>query len=221
VLLLSTYTDERRDEERAKPMWMSRLRRRRAQGDRAATMVEAAFITPVFALLIFGMLEFGLTFRDYLTVANVSRDSARGASTYGDDLYADYNVIQVARQSSKGFRPNEIRRLVVFNAGSVSGDITNPSHPAHPCLTASIGIDGVCNVYDSADLAMAKSAFGCKSTQDLDRFWCPTTRETRASGPPDYVGVYVDARHDFITGFFGPGMNLTDVLVMRIEPQDF
>ena len=29
------------------------------------------------------------------------------------------------------------------------------------------------------------------------------------------------ARHDFITGLFGPGMDLTDVLVMRIEPQDF
>ena len=113
-------------------MWMSRVRKRRAQGDRGAALVEAAFITPVFALLIFGMLEFGLTFRDYLTVANVSRDSARGASAFGDGLYADYNIIQVALQSSKGFRPNEIRRLIVFNAGSVSGDITNPSHPASP-----------------------------------------------------------------------------------------
>lgn len=202
-------------------MWMSRVRKRRAQGDRGAALVEAAFITPVFALLIFGMLEFGLTFRDYLTVANVSRDSARGASAFGDGLYADYNIIQVALQSSKGFRPNEIRRLIVFNAGSVSGDITNPSHPAHPCLTATIGVAGVCNVYDSADLALAKSSFGCQTTQDLDRFWCPSGRETSASGPPDYVGVYVQARHDFITGLFGPGMYLTDVLVMRIEPQEF
>ncbi len=202
-------------------MWMSRLRRRRVHGDRAAALVEAAFITPVFALLIFGMLEFGLTFRDYLTVANVSRDSARGASAYGDGLYADYNIIQVALQSSKGFRPNEIQRLIVFNAGSVSGDITNPSHPAHPCLTATIGIAGVCNVYDAGDLARAKTAFGCKSTEDLDRFWCPSVRETSASGPPDYVGVYVKARHDFITGLFGPGMDLTDMLVMRIEPQEF
>jgi hypothetical protein len=202
-------------------MWMSRLRKRRARGDRGAALVEAAFITPVFALLIFGMLEFGLAFRDYLTVANVSRDSARAASAYGDDLYADYNIIQVVRQSSKGFRPNEIRRLVVFDAGSVEGDITQTSHPAHACLTATIGIDGVCNVYDSGDMALAKSNFGCKSNQDLDRFWCPSSREVRASGPPDYIGVYVNARHDFITGLFGPGMNLTDVLVMRIEPQDF
>ena len=88
------------------------------------------FVT-LFAVLLFGILEFGLTFRDYLTVANVSRDSARGGSAYGDGLYADYNIIQVARQSSKGFRPNEIRRLVVFDAGSVSGSIFNTGHAAY------------------------------------------------------------------------------------------
>ena len=153
-----------------------------------AALVEAAYITPIFALLIFGMLEFGLTFRDYLTVANVSRDSARAASAYGDSLYADYNIIQVVRQSSKGFRPNEIQRLVVFNAGSVSGNILDPGHPAHACLTAAVGIAGVCNVYDTPDIALAKSYFGCKSTQDLDRFWCPNTREIRASGPPTTSG---------------------------------
>ena len=200
---------------------IQRMRRRRAQGQRGAALVEAAFITPVFALLIFGILEFGLTFRDYLTVANVSRDSARGGSAYGDGLYADYNIIQVARQSSKGFRPNEIRRLVVFDAGSVNGSIYNTSHPAHPCLTASVGIAGVCNVYDSADLALPKSSFGCKTTQTLDKYWCPTDREVRASGPPDYIGIYVQARHDFVTGLFGPGVDLKDEIVMRIEPQDF
>jgi len=200
---------------------LSRLRARRRRGDRGAALVEAAFITPVFALLIFGMIEFGLTFRDYLTVANVSRDGARAASAYGDSLYADYNIIQIARQSSKGFRPNEIQRLVIFDAGSVSGNILDSGHPANPCLTSATGIPDVCNVYDSADLAMSKSNFGCKTAEELDRYWCPNTREVRASGPPDYIGVYVKARHDFITGMFGPGMDLTDVLVMRIEPQDF
>ena len=197
------------------------MRSRRARGERGAALVEAAFITPVFALLLFGILEFGLTFRDYLTVANVSRDSARGGSAYGDALYADYNIIQVARQSSKGFRPNEIRRLIIFDAGSVNGSIRNTSSPANACLTSTTGIAGVCNVYRAADLLRPKTDFGCKSTQNLDRFWCPTIREVSASGPPDYIGVYVQARHDFVTGLFGPGVDLKDEIVMRIEPQDF
>jgi hypothetical protein len=202
-------------------MLITRLRRRRRRGERGAALVEAAFITPVFALLIFGILEFGLAFRDYLTVANISRDSARGASAFGDGLYADYNVIQIARQSSKGFQPNEIRRLVIFDAGTVSGSIHDPSHPAHACLEAEQGIDGVCNVYDSDDIVAPKTSFGCRSTFDLDRFWCPLTREVRASGPPDYIGVFIRSRHAFITGLFGPGMDLTDEITMRIEPQDF
>jgi hypothetical protein len=201
--------------------FLSRLRARRRQGDRAAALVEAAFITPVFAVLVFGILEFGLTFRDYLTVANVSRDSARGASAYGDGLYTDYNVIQVAKQSSKGFRPNEIQRLVIFDAGSVNGSIRDASHPANGCLTSTTGIADVCNVYLASDINRPKTDFGCRSDRNLDRYWCPTSREVRASGPPDYVGIYVLARHSFITGLFGSGMNLTDEIVMRIEPQDF
>jgi hypothetical protein len=202
-------------------LFLSRLRARRRQGDRAAALVEAAFITPVFAVLVFGILEFGLAFRDYLTVANTSRDSARGASAYGDGLYTDYNVIQVAKQSSKGFRPNEIQRLIIFDAESVDGSIHSSSHPAHDCLTSAHGIEDVCNVYTASDLSRPKSDFGCRTDRDLDRYWCPTDREVRASGPPDYVGVYVQARHSFITGLFGSGMNLTDEIVMRIEPQDF
>jgi hypothetical protein len=197
------------------------LRARRRRGERGAALIEAAFITPVFAVLLFGILEFGLTFRDYLTVANVSRDSARGASAFGDSLYADWNVIQIAQQSSKGFRPNEIQRLIIFDAGSVEGSIFDTSHPANACLSVTDGIAGVCNVYTSADLHRPKADFGCKTTETLDKYWCPSGRETRASGPPDYVGVYVRARHDHITGLFGPGMNLTDEIVMRIEPQDF
>ena len=163
-------------------MTISGMRRRRARGGRGAALVEAAFITPIFALLIFGMLEFGLTFRDYLTVANVSRDSARAASAYGDSLYADYNVIQVVRQSSKGFRPNEIQRLVIFDAGSVSGNIRSASHPAHGCLTASVGIAGVCNVYDAADLALSKSALRLQVHRDPRPLLVPAPPVR--SGPP-------------------------------------
>ncbi len=204
---------------------MRRLHRR-ARGSRGAALVEAAFVTPIFAVLIFGILEFGLAFRDYLTVANASRDGARAASAFGDDQYADYNVIQVIRQATKGFQPNEIRRLIIFDAGAVGGSVLTASHPAHDCLTATVGIPNICNVYDAADLKLPKSSFGCQTGQNLDRYWCPAAlngqdgREIRASGPPDYVGVYVQTRHEFVTGLFGSSINLEDELVMRIEPQD-
>ena len=204
---------------------LRRARRRRARGDGGAALVEVALITPVFFLLIFGILEYGLAFRDYLTVANASRDGARAASAFGDDQYTDYNVLQVIRQSTKGFRPNEVQRVIIFDAGTVGGSVLNTSHPAHACLNATVGIADVCNVYTGAALSLPKSSFGCRTDQNLDRYWCPTAlngqngREVRASVGPDYVGVYVQTRHDFITGLFGPGLTLKDELVMRIEPQ--
>lgn len=205
---------------------LRRVRRRRAQGDRGAALVEAALITPVFALLLFGIIEYGLTFRDYLTVANASRDGARAASAFGDDTYADYNVLQVIKQSTKGFRPNEIQRVIIFDAGGVGGSVLNSAHPANACLNATQGITNVCNVYVAADLARPRSEFGCQTGRNLDRFWCPAAlngqdgREVRASVGPDYIGVYVQTRHNFITGMFGSGLNLNDELVMRIEPQE-
>lgn len=205
---------------------LRRARRRRARGDRGAALVEVALITPVFVLLVFGILEFGLTFRDYLTVANASRDGARAASAFGDDQYADYNILQVIRQSTKGFRPNEIQRVIIFDAGSVGGSALTTTHPANACLTATTGITNVCNVYTAASLSLPKSNFGCRTDYNLDRYWCPAAlngqdgREVRASVGPDYIGVYVQTRHNFITGLFGPGLNLDDELVMRIEPQE-
>ncbi|MEL7210255.1 MAG: hypothetical protein AAGK32_18825, partial [Actinomycetota bacterium] len=34
----------------------------------------------------------------------------------------------------------------------------------------------------------------------------------------DYIGVYVRTRHNYLTGFFGNGVDLTANTVMRLEP---
>ena len=34
----------------------------------------------------------------------------------------------------------------------------------------------------------------------------------------DYIGIYVRARHPYITGLFGTAVTLTDHAVMRLEP---
>jgi hypothetical protein len=34
----------------------------------------------------------------------------------------------------------------------------------------------------------------------------------------DYVGVYIQMRHDFVPQLFGASLNITDKLVVRLEP---
>ena len=62
-------------------------------------MVEAAFITPVFFLLIFGVIEVGGAYRDKLTVSNAVTAGARTGSAAADDSYADYNILQSIKKA--------------------------------------------------------------------------------------------------------------------------
>lgn len=42
------------------------------RSERGAVVVESALALPLFLLLIFGTMEFGLAFRSYLTLANAT-----------------------------------------------------------------------------------------------------------------------------------------------------
>ena len=79
-------------------------RSRRARGERGSVLVEAAFITPVLFFLLFSILEFGMAFRDYLAVANTTRDGARAASVYGNDSSADFDILQTIADSGNVIR---------------------------------------------------------------------------------------------------------------------
>jgi len=47
---------------------------------RGATLVEAAFVVPIFLLMLLGMMEFGWYARNQLMIANAVREGARAAS---------------------------------------------------------------------------------------------------------------------------------------------
>ena len=51
---------------------------------RGAAMVEAAIVTPLLLLLVFGIIEFGFLYKDALTVGIGSRAGARVGSAAAD-----------------------------------------------------------------------------------------------------------------------------------------
>jgi len=187
-------------------------RNRRARGDRGAALVEAALITPVFLLLLFGVFEWSYAFLDRLTVKNTSLAAARVASSEGLNGSADYNILQTAKRSSTAMRSGQVQLVVIYKAASSTASV-----PAG-CLTASV--TNSCNRYTGADFDRALSQFGC-ATGAADIAWCPSTRKVAQggpNGPPDYVGVYVQGLHDNVTGLFGKTMTFKSDTVMRIEP---
>jgi Flp pilus assembly protein TadG len=54
---------------------MTKMRKERGQ-----TMVEFAFVLPIFAVLLFGIVQFGLAFNNYVTLTDAVRAGARKAA---------------------------------------------------------------------------------------------------------------------------------------------
>jgi hypothetical protein len=50
---------------------------RRARGERGAGLVEFTIIVPLFLLMIFGMIEFGYDYNNYVSIRNGAREGAR------------------------------------------------------------------------------------------------------------------------------------------------
>ena len=186
---------------------------KRARGNRGAALIEAALITPVFLLLLFGVFEWSYGFLDRLTVKNTSLAGARVASSEGLNGTADYNILQAAKRASQAMRSGQIQLVVVYEATSYSASV-----PAS-CLTTSQA--GICNRYTGSDFTAPLSSFGC-GTNKLDNAYCPTTMRKVAqggvNGPPDYVGIYVQGLHNNITGLFGKTMTFKSDTVLRLEP---
>ena len=55
-------------------------RRATLRDERGQTMTEFAVVLPVLCLLVFGVIQFGLLFNDYLTLTDAVRTGARKAA---------------------------------------------------------------------------------------------------------------------------------------------
>ncbi|MEX0666055.1 MAG: TadE family protein [Acidimicrobiia bacterium] len=185
--------------------------------------MEAAIIAPLVLLLIYGVMETGYAFFGRLTVNNMSVVGARSGSGEANDVLADFAILQAVENGATGMGTNDITMVVVYRATSPDDRV-----PA-ACKTASVtntsGTRG-CNRYVSGDLALDSDQFGCIGPPGpgtkVDNFWCPTTRKTAlqgANGPPDYIGVYVEAEHQNLTGIIGESFTFTTDTVIRIEPR--
>lgn len=185
-------------------------------------------MTPVFFLLIFGIFETGLLFRNSLTTNNAAQQGARMASVGGASPDTDYLVLRSVEHGLEAMGLQELNMVVVFKA-SGPGDTVPAS-----CLTASQTFDPAnpsapaCNRYTPSDffLEIEDPATGVDTgnfrcgTTSVDRFWCPSDRETSISAGTDYVGIYVEANHEFITGFFSDRRDLTETRIIRLEPSE-
>jgi len=200
-----------------------RLRRRTRgmadarRNERGAAAVEFALILPIVAALTFGLIDGSLTFFRWTAISQASRAGARTVSEMGTNQLADYRTLQAVAEMLTNVAPQDIDRVVIYQADD--GRDTTPMDNAPPagCLTGSGGVADACNVYTAADLGQTQEQYVAAG-----RFatWNPLTRddEDDADGV-DYVGVYVRAAVKTPTKMLGADRTVSEFTVVRLEPR--
>jgi hypothetical protein len=179
--------------------------------------MEAAILTPVFFVLVFGVIELGLAAADQLALSSAVRAGSRTASASGNDPYADYGTVRAVLRESKALPRNQIEYIVVYRASGFGESPPAGCIDGSPQSTSTVR----CNVYRASDWSLPKARWGCSNpATSPDRHWCPTTRKVTLSGAgSEFVGVWMKVRHPWVTKIFGNARTMTDGSVIRLEPR--
>ncbi len=176
-----------------------RLRSSERAGDRGVAAVEAAIITPVFLLLVIGIIEFGLAFKDQLAITSAVRAGARIASAEPrTTTFATDAAAQVAREGA-ALDMNDVQALWVYQADA-SGHPVGAGGTFNSCSTN-------CDVFSWSGSSFVQTGGAWN-----------VTSQNACQGTQDSVGVYLSFRHPSVTQAFFSYLGLSSYTVMRFEP---
>lgn len=187
--------------------------RPRHRGDGGAVAVEAAIITPVLLLIVFGIIEFTLLLKDNLAVSSSVRAGARTGSSLprfenATTDFAKEAADQVARSSAALEMDKAGVELWVYDA-EPNGLPPSGSFSAGSCNTRCVRFTFT---YDNAkrQYVAVRSGGGGWAASTINA--CP--------GDPgqDSIGAFLRYPHGFVTGLFGAEVTLSDKSVMVFEP---
>lgn len=175
---------------------------------RGAVMVEMAIVVPIFVLLAFGMLEFGLAFKDKLSMGHAVNQATRNATVLGTEPVADIEILQAFEAGLAGASSlNAVVHVDIFKADA-NGD---------PVAWDRYVPDGTtCGWTPCPDPDGAFAGYGVPSG------YPPCSRDNALDGGVDTIGVQVRYNHDWVTGVLGfSAQTWYETARGRIEPVVF
>jgi hypothetical protein len=184
--------------------------------------VEAALVTPILLLFVFGIIEMALLMKDDVALTSAVRNGGRtasanaGAGHGGDNEAGDClspcspaNAPMFAQLAANAIQRagtalprDSIKELWVYKAN-------NKGYP---------GPDG------STSMTCGASCVTYKWVTSKDQFryysgsWDSKSVNACANNSPDAVGIYLKAEHSFVNGLFGDSVEIEDHAVFAFEP---
>ncbi len=149
--------------------------------------------------LLLGILEFGLLFKNWLTVSNASREAANVISAAADNPIADIAGLRVIEGRMTDDNLANLQSVRIENAADPSAGTTYLYDAAVSCKW---------NPCPDPDGAYVQPG------------WMPSSRNVVFDNL-DTVAVTLTFQHDYVTGIIGSSVDLTRTITNRLEPQIF
>ena len=87
-------------------------------------MVEFALVVPILCVVLFGILQFGALYNDYVTLTDATRVGARKAATARHETNPEAAAEAAARNSAQGLDPSELDITVSATAWEHGESVT-------------------------------------------------------------------------------------------------
>jgi hypothetical protein len=193
----------------------------RRRGDDGAAIIEAAIIMPLLLVVLFGFMEYSNLFKDKMSVANAAHDAAREASQAANFYDADFSTLFIANRSLRSISAG-VRKVIVFKASATNDAVPASCLAVVPVAGSPNGVAGVCNVYVGSFVSGISSAdrvdFGYVPTggDKYDKQYPALTRSASRT-VTEYVGVYIEASYDHITGAVPTPTVMSSTAITPIE----
>jgi Flp pilus assembly protein TadG len=203
----------------------------RRRGDRAAgrgrdagqTLVEFAFVFPLFIMLIFAIIEFTFVFSGMLGISYATREAALFAAEAGSQNGADCVIIvAVDNAIAAPASDDQIGSITIYRANTNGTEMSGESNVwtrggSHTCPNGTV-IPYTRQTNSYPEVSRCNILAGCG-----------TDAQGWTHSGVDTIGVRVSYTHHWVTplgGFPGPGFvgqggsgfQLTQSNAMRMEP---
>jgi hypothetical protein len=199
-------------------MWV-----RRERNQRGAVAVEAALITPLLCLLLFGIIEMSLLMRDAVSVNSSVRTGARIASVSAaagpGTCVASANPPPCSPTTAPALAQAAADAIARAGAAMPKDSIdwvmvydANPGGYPLPVGNTNLVCTTNCVVY-VWDKGLSKFRYS-SGTWDAKATVNACVNDPNRSA----VGVSLRAKHPWITGLFGSGVTLNERSIMQFEP---
>jgi len=112
------------------------IRRKSRGGERGQSLVEFALLVPIFLLLVFAIVDFGMGFHAWITVTNSAREGARlGAVGATQD-----QIVQRVRDTADSLDQAQLTVTVTNAQGQPGGSVVVDVDYTYTLITPLAGI---------------------------------------------------------------------------------